>query len=129
MGSTTADTIDEGHNFVRNKTLEIDAGGRLYSKAEYDPKKSKTGARKARRVVSNQKGSKDKDDLPVPREIQLDFPSYICILYSPPPKKNIYILFQCYMYVYFTSKKYKRFGFKIRNYFMKLHIRQSRKFH
>ena len=33
------------------------------------------------------------------------------------------------MYAYFTSKKYKRFGFKNRNYFIKLHIRQSRKFH
>ena len=50
------------------------------------------------------------------------------ILTSPPPKK-IYTLFQCYIYVYFTSKKYKRFGFKNRNYFIKLHIIQSRKFH
>ena len=53
--------------------------------------------------------------------------SNIFILYSPPPQK--YTIFQCYMYVYFTSKKYKRFGFKNRIYFIKLHIIQSRKFH
>ena len=44
----------------------------------------------------------------------------------PPPKK---ITFQCSMYVYFTSKKYKRFGYKNGNYYILLHIRQSRKFH
>ncbi len=46
--------------------------------------------------------------------IQLDY-SQIYVFYthpSPPPK----IIFQCSMYVYFTCKKYKRFGFKNRNY-------------
>ena len=55
--------------------------------------------------------------------------SPIYVFYTHLPPKKIYILFQCYMYVYFTSKKYKRFGFKNRNYHIKLHIRQSRKFH
>ena len=71
MGSTTANTIDEVHNFVRNKTLEIDAGGRFKSKTENNPKESKMGARKARRVVYNQKGSEAKNDLPVPREMYM----------------------------------------------------------
>ena len=52
---------------------------------------------------------------------------YMYSILTSPHKK--YILFQYHMYVYFTSKKYKRFGFKNRNYFIKLHIRQSRKFH
>ena len=71
MGSTTADTIDEVHNFGRNKTLEIDAGGRFKSKTENDPKDSKAGARKVRRVASNQKGSDAKNELPVPREMYM----------------------------------------------------------
>ena len=69
MGSVTTDSVDGVHNFFRNKTLEIDAGGRFKSKFESnDPKESKTGARKARRIVSSQKGSEAKNDFPVPRE-------------------------------------------------------------
>ena len=48
-------------------------------------------------------------------------------LTSPPPKKKL--IFQCSIYVYFTSKKYRRFGYKNANYYILLHIRQSRKFH
>ena len=51
--------------------LEIDAGGRFMSKAENDPKESKTGTRKARRMVSNQKVSEAKNDLPVPCEMYM----------------------------------------------------------
>ena len=53
MGSMTVDSIDKVHNFVRNKTLEIDAGERFSSKSENNPKESKTGTREARCAVSN----------------------------------------------------------------------------
>ena len=71
MGSIPTDSVDKVHNFVRNKFLEIDAGGRFRSESEKDPKESKIGPRKARHVVSNQKGSEANDDLPVPHEMYM----------------------------------------------------------
>ena len=51
--------------------LEIDAGGNFRSRSETETKESKTGTRKARHIVSNQKGSEAKDYLPVPHEIHM----------------------------------------------------------
>lgn len=71
MGSMTADKIDEVHHFVRNKTLEIDAGGRFKARFESEPKESKSGTRKARRVSSNEQGSEAGDERPVPYEMYM----------------------------------------------------------
>ena len=51
-------------------------------------------------------------------------PPYVFILTSLP--KN---MLHCYIYVYLIFKKDKIFDMKNRNYYIKLNIRQSRKFH
>ena len=71
MGSMAADKIDEVHIFVRNKTLEIDAGGRFKVISDNEPKESKASTRKARRMSSDEQGSDAKEGYPVPRETYL----------------------------------------------------------